>query len=444
LLWKEVVCCVTIVLIKNLGNKMTKLKLKNGIVVNPLSGITEKKDLYISGDRIVEKPKFDIGFKAIDMTGKTIMPGFLDMHVHFREPGKEEAETIETGTASAVAGGFTSVLLMGNTTPAMDAPEQIEFIKKRAKGLPLNIMTVGCLTINRAGKEIAPLRKLAEAGVPAFSDDGSTTVDVGLMTEAAYLAAELKKPIVEHALHPELAGKGVIHEGFMSAKFGVPGISSKAEAVIIERDIIIAEKTGAHIHIQHISTTEGASLIRDAKKSGIKISAELTPHHLALCDEDIPGNNANYKMNPPIRTAKDREALLQAVLDGTIETLATDHAPHTAIASSKGLIDGPFGITGLETAIGITYKLLVASNLLSVSQWAKLWTINPSNILNLSYSKDLDSQSLANLTIVDESINWEISSADEFKSKSKNSPFIKYPMVCKPYATIYNGILTKC
>jgi len=423
---------------------MAKLKLENGIIVEPLSGRIEKRDLYIDGDRIVEKPDFDIGFESLDMTGKTIMPGFLDMHVHFREPGREEAETIESGTAAALAGGFTSVLLMGNTTPAMDSPEQIEFVKEKSKNMPLDIMTVGCLTINRAGKEIAPLKKLADAGVPAFSDDGSTTVDIGLMTEAAYIAAELGKPIVEHALHPELAGNGVIHDGVMARKLGVPGISSEAEAVIIERDIIIAEKTGVHIHIQHISTSEGASLIRDAKKSGITVSAELTPHHLALCDEDIPGNDANYKMNPPIRSAKDKDDLLQAILDGTIETMATDHAPHTALESSKGLVKGPFGITGLETAIGITYKILVESKLLSVSEWAKLWTSNPASILNLSYSKNVNSGSLANLTIVDEAINWKISNVSEFKSKSKNSPFVNFPMTCKPYATIYNGILTKC
>ncbi len=422
---------------------MAKLKLENGLVVEPMSGSCEKRDLYIDGDRIVGKPDFDIGFDSLDMTGKTIMPGFLDMHVHFREPGCEDAETIKSGTASALAGGFTSVLLMGNTTPAMDKPEHIEFIKKKSENMPLDIMTVGCLTIDRSGKELAPLSELSEAGVPAFSDDGSTTVDVGLMTEAAYIAAELDKPIVEHALHPEIAGNGVIHDGVMVGRLGVPGISSKAEAVIIERDIIIAEKTKAHIHIQHISTSEGASLIRDAKKSGISVSAELTPHHLALCDEDIPGDDANYKMNPPIRSAKDREDLLEAILDGTIEIMATDHAPHTVSESSKGLLNGPFGITGLETAIGITYKILVESKLLSVSKWAKLWTSNPADILNLSYSKALDIGFRANLTIVDESVNWKISDASEFRSKSKNSPFINFPMICKPYATIYNGVLNR-
>ncbi|MDA3800436.1 MAG: dihydroorotase [Kiritimatiellae bacterium] len=422
---------------------MAKLILKNAKLVDPQSGEITQDDLYISDDKIIEKPEFDIGFESIDLSDKTILPGFIDLHVHFREPGKEEAETIETGTASATAGGFTSVLLMGNTTPAMDSPKQIEFIKEKSKNMPLDIMTVGCLTMNRDGKQIAPLRELAEAGVPAFSDDGSTTVDTGLMTEAAYIAAELNKPIVEHALHPELAGNGVIHKGVVSAKLGVPGISSKAEAVIIERDILLSEKTNAHIHIQHISTAEGVSLIRDAKKSGIKVSAELTPHHLALCDEDIPGNNANYKMNPPIRSAKDRECLVQGVLDGTIETLATDHAPHTAVEKAKGLIGGPFGITGLETAIGITYKLLVANKLMSVSQWAKLWTVNPAKILKLKYSQNLYNGSLANLTIVDENMDWMISDASQFKSKSKNSPFIKYPMTCKPYATIYKGSYRK-
>ena len=423
---------------------MSKLILKNAKLVDTQTGTITQDDLYISNNKIIEQPEFDIGFETIDLTGKTILPGFLDLHVHFREPGKEEAETIETGSSSATAGGFTSVLLMGNTTPAMDSPEHIEFIKDRSKNMPLDIMTVGCLTMNRDGKKIAPLRELAAAGAPAFSDDGSTTVDTGLMTEAAYIAAELDTPIVEHALHPELAGNGVIHEGLVSAKLGVPGISSKAEAVIIERDILLAEKTNAHIHIQHISTAEGASLMRDAKKSGIKVSAELTPHHLALCDEDIQGNNANYKMNPPIRSAKDRECLIQGVIDGTIETLATDHAPHIASEKAKGLIDGPFGIIGLETAIGITYKLLVANKLISVSQWAKLWTVNPAKILKLTYSQDLSEGSLANLTIVDENIDWMISDASQFKSKSKNTPFINYQMTCKPYATIYQGSYRKC
>lgn len=420
------------------------LKLKNAIVVSPEKGTTEQKDLYIKDNLIIDKPEFDIGFEEIDLEGRTILPGFIDLHVHFREPGKEEAETIASGTASAKAGGFTSVLLMGNTTPPMDSVKNINFVKEKAKDQLLDIMTVGCLTINRDGKQLAPLHELAAAGVPAFSDDGSTTVDLGLMTEASYIASELDRPIVEHALHPELAGNGVIHKGGMSEKLGVPGISSKAEAVIIERDIILAEKTGAHIHIQHISTSEGVSLIRDAKKSGIKVSAELTPHHLALCDEDIPGNNANYKMNPPLRSSKDRDALLNGVIDGTLETLATDHAPHCTAEKNKGLIKAPFGITGLETAIGITYRLLVTPGHMSVAQWAALWTRNPAEILHLPYSRNIDSGSIANITIVDENINWKITDPTQFRSKSCNTPFIGYPMRCKPYATIYNGNFVKC
>ena len=410
-----------------------------GRILDPATGRDETADIYVENG--VLAPSRPESASIINAKGLTIVPGFIDLHVHFREPGNEEAETIVSGSQAAAHGGFTTVVTMPNTTPPVDTPERVTRQIDIAKnGGILQFLPSGCITCGRAGNELADFAGMKRAGAAAFTDDGATVHDDELMARAMNLARSLDMPILDHALDPLLAGRGVMHRGIFSERLSLPGISSEAEARIVRRDIDLAGRTGCAVHIQHISCSESVALIRTARASGIRVSAEVTPHHLALCDADVRPDDASFKMNPPVRSAADREALLAAVADGTAQVLATDHAPHRQADKARGFLDAPFGVVGLETAVGITYTLLVRSRLISLMNWVRRWTSGPASVLNLE-PPSLAPGHPADLAILNLNAEWAVVPA-EFLSKGRNTPFAGRRLVGRPVCTMYRGRLT--
>ena len=397
-------------------------RISNGRILDPASGRDETADLVIVNGLIAPADAPAGGLAEIDASGMLVVPGLIDLHVHFREPGKEEAETIESGSAAAARGGFTTVVTMPNTTPATDTPGQVADVLRLARSCGrTRILPCGCITRGREGKELADIRAMAAAGAAAVSDDGDTVRDPQLMADAMLAAREAGIPVMDHALDPDIAGNGVMLQGAAAHRLGLPGIPPEAEPGIVERDIDLAERTQAAVHIQHLSSAQSVDLLRSARGVGLPVSAELTPHHLALTDEDISEPDPNLKMNPPLGSAGDRNALTSAVVDGTIQALATDHAPHRAADKIKGFLDAPFGVVGLETAVGVTYSRLVATGLMTTMEWLRRWTTGPAAILGLE-QPSLAPGRPADITILDVESEWTVDAA-AFLSKSTNTPF---------------------
>ncbi|MDD4873278.1 MAG: dihydroorotase [Kiritimatiellae bacterium] len=397
--------------------------IRRGRLVDPSSGNDKISDLYIRDGIIAPLPQqIPPNTTIIDAKDLVIAPGFIDLHVHLREPGNESAETIESGSKAAAKGGFTTIVAMPNTEPPVDTPDRITrvFDTGRRAGF-VTVLPSGCITKGRRGKELAMLKEMANAGAVAFTDDGTTVSDDNLMAHAMKVCKVLGKPVFDHALDPQIAAKGVMHDGTKSRQLGLPGIPSLAEVRIVQRDIRLAKETDCAVHIQHVSSAESVDLIRQAISNGIRISGEATPHHIAFADSDIIIENTNFKMNPPLRSDKDRMAILSAVADGTIQVLATDHAPHTQSDKGKGFMTAPFGVAGLETAVGITYSLLVKSGLMNLIEWIRRWTTGPANIIGLP-SPGLKIGTPADITILDLHSEWTVNSND-FLSKSRNTPF---------------------
>ena len=361
--------------------------------------------------------------EIVEARGLLLTPGLLDLHVHLREPGNEAAETIESGLRAAAAGGFTTVVAMPNTTPPMDTPDRLRAAIERAAAVTdgARLRPSACLTRDRAGGEVGDLEALAAAGAAAFTDDGATVTNDATMREAMRRAARLGIAVMDHAQDRAAERDGVMHEGEFSRRFGLPGIPSAAEARVIARDIAVARETGARLHIQHISSREGVELLRAARAEGLPVSAEATPHHLALTDADVRPDDANYKMNPPLRSEADRDAIAEAVLDGTIAVLATDHAPHTTESKGRGFRTAPFGVIGLETAVGVTWTLLVRGLKLPPLEWVRRWTTGPARVLGLP-PPTLAPGAPADLALLDVTTPWRVESA-RFLSKSRNTPF---------------------
>lgn len=400
------------------------LLIRGARLLDPAAGTDAVGDLFIENGRIAEIPRrLPAGVEILEAAGLTLTPGLLDLHVHLREPGNEAAETIATGLQAAAAGGFAAVVAMPNTTPPMDTPEMLRFALDRARAVPAGatLLPSACLTRARAGGEAADLDALASAGAAAFTDDGATVSDDATMREAMRRAARLGIVVMDHAQDRAAEREGVMHEGVFSRRFGLPGIPSAAEARVIERDIALARETGARLHIQHITSREGAALVRAARAEGLPVSAEATPHHLALTDADIRPDNANFKMNPPLRSADDRAALVEAVLDGAISCLATDHAPHTAESKARGFRAAPFGVIGLETAVGVTWTLLVRQMRMTPMEWLRRWTVGPATVLGRP-PPTLAPGAPADLALFDFETPWTVESA-RFLSKSRNTPF---------------------
>jgi len=418
------------------------LLLKGGRVIDPVSGRDEVMDLQIVDGRITKMAVNIVAPAAqvVDMKGKVVAPGFIDMHVHLREPGFEHKETILTGCTSAAAGGFTAVCCMPNTNPAIDDESVVEFIQAKAKialnGL-VDVYPIAAVTNGRKGDHLAPLAELASAGAVAFTDDGDPVHDAEIMRRALEYAQMFNKPIIQHAQDVPMTKGGVMNEGLTATELGLPGMPSIAEDVMVSRDISLAQYTGGQYHLAHMSTAGAAGLIRQAKAAGLKVTCEVTPHHFTLTDDVVRSYDTNTKMNPPLRTKEDVEAMKEALRDGTIDVIATDHAPHSFDEKQVEFQAAPFGIVGLETAIGLAITGLVATKLLSLSQLIEKFSVNPRRILRLPEIRIAEGE-IANLTLIDPAFQW-IVDPTQFKSKSKNSPFGGYRLTGKSVGVINNG-----
>ncbi|MDC3416457.1 dihydroorotase [Aquibacillus salsiterrae] len=392
-------------------------------------------------DGVIEKigDKLDLeADQTIDCQGKLISPGFVDVHVHLREPGGEKKETIETGTKAAARGGYTTVCAMPNTRPVPDSVNTLQDINERIKETAyVRVLPYASITERLLGATLTDMESLKEAGAFAFTDDGVGIQTADMMLKAMSQAAKINMAIVAHCEDNSLIHGGVIHEGKTSLQLNIPGIPSICESVQIARDVLLAEATGCHYHVCHVSTKESVRVIRDAKRAGIRVTAEVTPHHLLLTEEDIQSEDANFKMNPPLRAKEDRQALLDGLLDGTIDFIATDHAPHTAEEKQLGLDLAPFGIVGFETAFGLLYTHLVKTGEISLKQLIDWMTIKPSQVFGLPYG-ELKEGAPADITVLDLQ-KQEVIDKESFYSKGKNTPFDKWEVTGVPVLTIVEG-----
>lgn len=416
--------------------------IKGARILDPAAKTEAFHDLFIQQGRFAQVPAIlPPGTVVIDARGLVAAPGFIDLHVHLREPGHEAAETVATGCQAAARGGFTTIVVMPNTNPALDTPGQVEALAARAAAANLiHVLPAPCITLGRSGQNVSDLTALAKAGAAAFTDDGCTVSSTEVMEAAMQEAARLNIPVMDHALDAKLAGRGVMHEGYYSRTLGLPGIPSEAETVIVDRDIQLSRKTGCAMHIQHLSAAGSVELIRAARKEGLRVSGELTPHHLALTDASVQADKPEcYKMNPPIRSEADRAGLVEGLLDGTIACFATDHAPHTAATKAKGFKTAPFGVVGLETAIGVTYTLMVKKGLMTALDWVARWTTAPAQLIGRPLPT-LAPGAPADLVLLDLENEWVVT-AESFASKSRNTPFEGWPLIGRAVKTFCGGRL---
>ena len=417
------------------------LIIKNGRVLNPPTNTDEILDIKIDGNIIsaVEAGIVPVSFDTvIDAEGCYVMPGLIDMHVHFRDPGQTAKEDIETGSKAAARGGFTTVLAMPNTKPVVDNPELVTYVHDKAKNVGLTrVLQVGSVTKGMEGKELSDLQGMIEAGIPAISEDGKSVMDSGLYREAMKIVAKENIPVLAHCEDINLVQGGVMNMGSKSDAMGEKGISNAVENIIEARDIMLAEETGATLHLCHCSTKESYDIIKEAKAAGVKVSGEVCPHHFTLTEDDIVPGDGNYKMNPPVRTKADRDKLRQGLAEGIFEVISTDHAPHTAEEKSKGFAS-PFGIVGLETSVSLTYSELVLTGLITPLTMAAYMSSNPARILGRKDLGDLSVGKAADITIFDPKAEYEIHAAD-FVGKSKNMPYENRHVTGRVVKTIFGG-----
>lgn len=376
--------------------------------------------------------------KIIDAKGYFLSPGFIDVHVHLREPGGEHKETIETGTKAAARGGFTTVCPMPNTKPVPDSVENMRQLKQLIdENAQVRVLPYAAITERQAGKTHVDFEALANEGAFAFTDDGVGVQEAAKMYEAMQQAKAVNKAVVAHCEDNSLIYGGAMHEGKRSEELGIPGIPNICESVQIARDVLLSEATGCHYHVCHVSTKESVRVIRDAKKAGIPVTAEVTPHHLLLTEDDIPGDNAIYKMNPPLRSVEDRQALIEGLLDGTIDIIATDHAPHAEDEKNQPMTRAPFGIVGSETAFPLLYTHFVKSGEWTLQQLVDYITIKPAQVFDLPYGT-LKEGAVADLTLINLDEAYEIK-AQDFLSKSSNTPFLGEKVYGKTLFTMVDG-----
>ncbi len=421
-----------------------RLLLKGGRVIDVEENIDETLDVVIEHGRIVEVGQVrEDGFNGdvLDCRGKIVSPGWLDMHVHLREPGSEGKETIATGSLAAANGGFTGVCCMPNTNPPIDSQEMIQYIKDRSKGALVNVHPIACISKNREGKELSEILELVEQGAVAISDDGSPVMSAELMRRALEYSKMVNVPVIGHEEDMTMTAGGDMHEGFISTSLGLHGMPAVAEEIMISRDIMLADYTGGRFHVAHLSTRKGVELVREAKARGIQVTAEATPHHFTLNEEAVLGYNTNTKMNPPLRSEEDRLAVIEGLRDGTIDAIATDHAPHSYEEKVMEYIYAPFGVVGLETALGLAGTELVKKQRFDWNQIVRLFAVNPYRILNLPIPV-VKQGALANLTIFSPEATWTVK-AEKFLSKSANSPFLGWKLTGKPVAVINNNQIFK-
>ena len=392
---------------------MATLLIRGGRVVDPSQGLDGVHDVLVRDGLVVgvgSEGAQTIGKadETIDATGLVVCPGLVDMHVHLREPGREEDETIETGTRAALAGGFTSVACIPNTEPPIDTQSTVEFIhQKAARADTCNVFVVGCVSRDRAGKELADIGQLVEAGAVAFSDDGAPVYDAELMRRALEYCRMFDKPILAHEEVLELSHGGVMHEGLVSLVLGLTGMPAAAEEVMIGRDIALAEVTGGRLHVMHVSTAGGVALVRAAKARGARVTAEACPHHFTLTDECLRGFDSNFKMSPPLRTADDVEAIMAGLADGTLDCIATDHAPHAREKKMLELDRAPMGILGLETAVGLSVTRLVNTGRIGWPRLIEAMSTLPARILGVNRGT-LRPGAIADITLIDPNLVWQV------------------------------------
>ncbi len=416
------------------------LLLRGGRVVDPAQALDAPRDVLIVGSKIVEiGPRIPPGeAEVVDCSGLVVAPGFLDMHVHLREPGQEWKETIATGTRAAAAGGFTGVAAMPNTDPPNDGRSVTELILREARDHgAVPVYPLGCVSKGQKGEELAEMGDMAEAGARGFSDDGRPILSARLMRRALEYAQVFDLPIIDHCEDPSLVCGGVVHEGEVSTRLGLQGWPSVAEEVMVERDILLAGYTGGHVHIAHLSTGGSAERVRRGKGRGIHVTCEVTPHHLVLTHEAAAGYDTNAKVNPPLRTEADRRDLLEALADGTVDAIASDHAPHLPDEKAVEFSRAPFGIVGLETAVAICLDRLVHRGVISLARMVELFTVGPAKILRLDKGA-LRAGADADVTILDLEREIEVG-AGRFFSKSSNSPFLGWRLRGAPVLTIVAG-----
>lgn len=417
-----------------------KILLKDLTVIDPSIKLNEKNDLLIEDGVITKIGELKTNdfkdAKVIELDGKICSPGWYDMHVHFREPGREDEETIVTGSNSAAAGGFTGVACMPNTSPNIDSAEVVNLIKEKAKHHLVDVHPIGAATLKREGKELAPIAEMVEAGIVAVSDDGVAIKTASILRSVLEYVQMYDIPVIEHCEDPSLAD-GVMNESEVSTQLGLPPIPTVAEDLIVMRDIMMAEYTGGSVHISHVSSANAVEMVRQAKKKGLKITTEATPHHFTLTDESIKTYDTNYRMNPPLRSQKDLDAVIAGLKDGTIDCIASDHAPHSIEEKEMEFIYAPNGIIGLETELGLTLTELYQKKHLTLEQIIEKFAVNPRKILRLEIPS-IEEGKNANLTIFDPGQIWTVD-VSKFKSKSKNSPFDKRLLTGKSVAVINNN-----
>ncbi len=409
--------------------------IKNGYVIDPASNREGYFDLLIEDDRIIQvvdklnetliKDKAlseEKELRIFDVEGKCVMPGFIDLHVHLREPGFEYKETIKTGAMAAAAGGYTAICPMPNTKPAVDKEEIVRQILDKAKEeAVINILPVGAITIGQEGLELTDIKAMKSAGAVALSEDGKSVMDSALYAKAMKLAAEFNIPVFAHCEDKSLVGKGALNEGKKAKELKVPGISNAVEDIITARDIFLAKETGAQLHLCHCSTKYSALMVALAKKEGLRVSGEVCPHHFILTDEDIPGDDSNYKMNPPLRAKEDVQALKEALRDDIMDVISTDHAPHSKEEKERPIVEAPFGIVGSETAFSLTYTELVKTGYLTLKQMVEKMSVNPAKILGIDRGC-IGEGKIADIVIADQNAHYSIDK-NLFYSKGKNTPF---------------------
>jgi dihydroorotase len=418
---------------------MTTLRISNGRVIDPAQDIDRVADLWLRDGRVVGVgPQPGAADRTLDASGKIVCPGLIDMHVHLREPGREEDETVATGTAAALAGGVTSVACMPNTEPPLDTPEQIAFVLRRAREAGnANVWPTATVTKGRRGAETVDFRALAEAGAVAFTDDGSPVFHGALMRRALEETAQLGKAVLVHAEIPELSNGAIMAEGEVSRSLGIRGMPGAAEDVMVYRDIALAGLTGGRVHILHVSTAESVDLIRRGRRRGVRVSGEATPHHFTLTDEQLRGRDTHYKMAPPLRTKADVEAIIGGLKDGTLEVIATDHAPHAPAKKARPFEQAPNGIIGLETLLPLCVVALVEPGHLTWPQLIAKLTVNPARVLGIDRGT-LTPGAVADVTVIDPSAEWTIDAA-RFRSKSRNCPFAGWKVRGRADVVIVGG-----
>ena len=423
---------------------MGQVLIQNGHIIDPANRIDAIGDILILNDRIDRVGgKIEVAdgaaVEVIDAEGLIVAPGLIDMHVHLREPGFEHKETIATGTRAARAGGFTSVASMANTDPVSDSPQVIEFVRRRAKESgAANVFPLGSITKGLASEELTDVPALLEVGAVAVSDDGKTVMNSELMRQALAFSAALDFPVMVHCEEHNLNAGAVMNLGETSRKLGLPGSANAAEDIIVARDIMIAEMTGGHIHILHVSTAGAVELVRWGKRRGVHVTAEAMPHHFTLTDSEIETQGANAKMHPPLRTEADVEAVIEGLCDGTLDAIATDHAPHAPSEKALGMMDAPPGIVGLETCVPLVFTYLVRTNRLSLSDAIAKMTHIPAEILHIDRGT-LSVGAVADVTIIDPGKVATVDSA-QFQSKSRNTPFDGWELKGWPMMALRGGV----